>query len=75
MTDKDSTDAPRNEQEAIGEPAGDLLVGDGAEVQREPAPEPAKAKAEETPSLVDEQSNEAARAARAERLRARLLAF
>lgn len=24
MTDKDSTDAPRNEQEAIGEPAGDL---------------------------------------------------
>lgn len=46
-----------------------------AEVQREPAPEPAQAKAEETPSLVDEQSNEAARAARAERLRARLLAF
>jgi hypothetical protein len=47
-----------------------------AEVQREPAPEPATAKAEaDTPSLVDEQSGEALRAARAERIRARLAAF
>jgi hypothetical protein len=47
-----------------------------AEVQREPSPEPPPPMGQaDTPSLVDEQSSEMRREARAERLRARLTAF